>query len=195
MRSGLWLFPTLALPLIGLAAEPSFDCDTASNPVEQLICEDEDLAALDRELAAVYDLAWQNPEAGPPTALGLQSGQRGWIMSVNDCAAAENPHGCVTQHYQFRIAELQALYEMLPATDSMALSCVETGQVRVDFFDTDPPTARLWRDDRAVVTFRVADAGGELYQGGGVTFQPRDEAMELNWEGEILHCVDQPAQN
>ncbi len=37
-----------------LAAEPAFDCAKAESSAEELICSNEDLAALDRTLADVY---------------------------------------------------------------------------------------------------------------------------------------------
>ena len=49
------LWPVVAIALCPLspasAATPSFDCTKAQNPVESLVCTENDLAKLDREVA------------------------------------------------------------------------------------------------------------------------------------------------
>ena len=63
------------------AAGPSFDCTRAAGQVETLICNDAELAALDRKLAAAYDRALERVAQDgyeDPHAM-----QRGWIKAIS----------------------------------------------------------------------------------------------------------------
>lgn len=56
MKSFIIRAPMAALALsiptaISLGAQPSFDCAKAEGAVEELVCKDADLAALDRKLS------------------------------------------------------------------------------------------------------------------------------------------------
>ncbi len=70
----------LAAPL-AQAAHPSFDCSKATHEVEQIICKDADLAALDQSLAELYATLMKNSPASEHAraqdgAAGLGEGTR-----------------------------------------------------------------------------------------------------------------------
>jgi uncharacterized protein YecT (DUF1311 family) len=85
---------------------PSFDCSKASGQVEELICSDPELAALDIELARLYRAV-----AGQTSGQKLQAlrtYQRGWIKGRNACwkAVEVSVRACVEASYQDRIRQL-----------------------------------------------------------------------------------------
>ena len=79
---------------------PSFDCANAWRDVEREICDDEDLAALDRNMARNYFRALRI--ADPARATILQQSGAAFIRNRNRCPDAE----CVAQAYRWRITEI-----------------------------------------------------------------------------------------
>ena len=100
----------LALPVAaGAQAKPSFDCSQKRlGSVEKRICQDPKLAALDRQLADVYEAAQAKASAADKQT--LTATQRGWIKARNDCWKASDVPACVQASYHDRISELQAQY-------------------------------------------------------------------------------------
>jgi len=94
------------------SAEPSFDCATATAPLEELICSDPGLADLDRKLAESYQAALAT-RVGEAQML-LREEQRAWAgRRAATCAVDSDPIelgdavGCLSGLYRARIAELQ----------------------------------------------------------------------------------------
>ena len=98
MRTSMWAIVGLiaAHPFMLDAQGPAFDCTKAQGQVEQLVCKDAALAALDHRLDEVFKAA---------------------LAKARD-------------------------------------------KVVATFFDTEPPTARLERGDRTVMTYVVSAASG-----------------------------------
>lgn len=89
---------------------PSFDCAQAPGEVEQVICDDPGLAALDRELARLYAFALIGDDMTPERQRELIALQRGWIMGRDGCWQADGLIPCVTASYGQRILELKTYY-------------------------------------------------------------------------------------
>jgi uncharacterized protein len=87
------------------AASPSFNCAKASSDVEQLICNDAELAQLDRSLSTLYQRVLQNTPAGEQKMLKAE--QRGWVKGRDDCWKSDDMRGCVKGEYQYRISQLK----------------------------------------------------------------------------------------
>lgn len=79
--------------------KPSFNCDLANRPAEQLICSDRRLADLDNQLSALYATV-----ATLTDPVVLKVNQLAWIKSRDTCVDSD----CVAAAYQNRINELQA---------------------------------------------------------------------------------------
>jgi len=109
------------------AEGPAFDCTKADGEVEELICQDEGLAALDRKLDEVYKAALAKARDDVPQFLRAE--QRGWIKGRNECwkaQGADTPvfltaswqatsvRECVEGNYKIRTSELQALMRLVP---------------------------------------------------------------------------------
>ncbi|MGC9954152.1 MAG: lysozyme inhibitor LprI family protein [Rhizomicrobium sp.] len=81
-------------------AHPSFDCATARNQAERLICSDSDLARRDVELARLYRYA-RHRAADEDVVIAEQ---RDWIaLRRNVCTSKE----CLYRAYRHREAELE----------------------------------------------------------------------------------------
>lgn len=103
--------------LAGQAGAAGVDCAQAKRPVDQLICRDKGLAALDGRLdAAVKDLDRALDEAGRKT---LASGQREWLRRRDEaCPVAAADLGapqkarertdCLAQAMDARVVQVQA---------------------------------------------------------------------------------------
>lgn len=89
------------------AAAASFDCGKAATPVEQAVCADPTLSALDERLAQAY--RGQRARLTPPGADRLKADQRGWLRWLR---AACPPTGdtpfaqCLADGYQARLRDL-----------------------------------------------------------------------------------------
>ena len=89
-----------------LAQGPTFDCAKASGSIEQMVCADPELGALDRTLSAVYSAALSKAANERPPVLKAE--QRGWIKGRNDCWKADDKRACIVEAYRRRMAELQS---------------------------------------------------------------------------------------
>ena len=106
MSKMVWNARSDATPSQPVTSSPSFDCADTFGSVEEMICEDPALMALDRRLNDLYAHKIENID--PDEALPIRAFQRGWIKARNDCFKASDPHQCVVDIYNDRIAELQA---------------------------------------------------------------------------------------
>jgi uncharacterized protein len=187
------------------AEGPAFDCAKADGEVEKLICQNEDLAALDRKLDEVYKAALA--KATNEVAPTLKAEQRGWIKGRNECWKAQgedNPafltaswqatdvRDCVEGQYQLRISELQALYHLVPSKGPVFFACEgnPANEVVATFFETDPPTARVERGDRSVTAWLVPTGSGSKYEGQNLELWTKGDEARVTWLDEELKCQE-----
>ena len=148
-----------------MAEDPSFDCGKASGSIEEMICNDDELSALDRKLTEVYAKATQKAiNEHPPV---LKAEQRGWIKGRNDCWKSQTPRSCAESAYRLRIAELQARYRLMPENGPFGYFCNDNprDEVVVTFFQTDPPTLIAERGDQVSLMYLQPSGSGSKYQG------------------------------
>lgn len=166
----------------GRSRGPSFDCTKPlSGSVEEMICRDGALAALDRKLADVYAAAGKIAAMQKPNLLPAE--QRGWIKGRNDCWKSDDRRACVESEYARRIAELQARYRLVPPRGPFFWACENNpaNEVVVTFFETDPPTAMLERGDQTVVAFSAPAGSGAKYVGRNETFWEHQGEARVTW--------------
>jgi len=161
------------------AAGPSFDCSKVqTGSIEEMICKDEGLSALDRKMATVYAEASKKAVNEHPPVLKPE--QRGWVKGRNDCWKSEDKRKCVEENYRLRIAELQARYRLVPANGPVFYTCDgdPRNEVVATFFKTEPQTLIAERGDQVSLMYLQPAASGSKYQG-------RNESL---WEhhGEAL---------
>ncbi|MDY7095451.1 MAG: MliC family protein, partial [Acidobacteriota bacterium] len=161
---------------------PSFSCDEVRpGSIEAMVCEDGDLAALDRQLAAVYSAASERAaDERPPR---LKAEQRGWIKGRDECWKSDDQRTCVQQEYTRRIAELQARYRLVPATGPVFYRCQgqPANEVVVTFFETQPPTLIAERGDSVALMYRQPSEVGAKYQGRNEVLWETGDGARIQW--------------
>mgnify|MGYP001824327847 FL=1 len=176
------------------AAEPAFDCTKADGTIEELICQDEKLAELDRKLAEVYTAAARKATNEHPPVLKAE--QRGWIKGRNACWKSDDPRACTETDYRHRIAELQARYRLVPEKGPFWFAC--DGELRnevvVTFFEPDPPTRIAERGDQVSFMIQQPSGSGTKYQGRNETFWEHQGEATIVWgyDAPEMRCVRKP---
>ncbi len=172
------------------AATPSFDCSKADSSAETLICKDETLAALDREMARLYRLARTGSHMTPARRKELASFQVGWIKGRNDCWKAANLRTCVLDNYVFRIHELRQGFSDARQQDAkgasvgpLAVDCKGFGAaIGATFVNVDKSFVVLqWRREFHVLTQTRSGSGAryakKMPNGEMVFWNKGDQAL------------------
>ena len=164
-----------------MAQGPSFDCSKASGSIEEMICKDAELSALDRRLAEVYAAASKIAVGEDPPVLKAE--QRGWIKGRNDCWKSDDKHTCVQENYRRRIAELQARYRLVPQNGPFGYFCNANprDEVAVTFFQTDPPTLIAERGDQVSLMYLQPSGSGSKYEGRNESFWEHHGTAIVVW--------------
>jgi uncharacterized protein len=183
------------------AKGPAFDCAKAEGTVQKMVCSDEKLGALDRQLDGVYKAAVA--KAKGPVLNTLKAEQRGWIKGRDDCWKAtqqtwlteswtvSDVRSCVDGQYQLRIAELQVMYQLVPSKPAVSYACNNNpaNEVVAQFFDSTPlPAARFERGDQTVVGYLIKTASGAKYEGRNLSFWNKGSEATVKWLAEELAC-------
>lgn len=150
------------------AETPSFDCAKADAAAEKLVCKDGTLAALDRELARLYDLAKAGRYMTKPRRKTLAATQVGWIKGRNDCWKAADLRECVLFSYVSRIAELRQGYANARSANENGISrgpfsvdCKGLGAgIGATFVNSEPGYVYLaWRNEARLLTQTRSGSG------------------------------------
>ena len=86
------------------AASPSFDCDKSKTDVERIICNDDELAALDVELAKAFANALAHAPAY--TVNDLRDVQKSWRRTMLNCSKTDDARACTVAAYRERLQQL-----------------------------------------------------------------------------------------
>lgn len=89
---------------VAAAANPSFDCDRQVGEIEQMICGDDELAALDLELARAFAAAMARAPADQ--VFVMRKNQTHWQKVRNDCRKTDDARQCTIEAYRRRLSEL-----------------------------------------------------------------------------------------
>jgi uncharacterized protein len=175
-----------AASAVGTAAGPSFDCAAVeAGSIAAMICADEELSALDRQLSVVFSQASKRAKTEQPPL--LQTEQRGWIKGRDDCWKDADKRECVDEAYTRRIAELQARYRLVASNGPVRFVCDgdPANEVVVTFYETDPPTLIAERGDSVSVMYLRRSASGSKYQGGNESFWEHQGQATIVWGFEV----------
>ena len=159
-----------------------------------MVCQDPRLSVLDRKLNQVFSAAKLKVEDTKlPT---LKAEQRGWIKGRDDCWRAEELQQCVDKSYLYRIAELQALYRLVPTTGPVRYLCdaATADEVAVTFFRTDPPTLIAEYGDSTALMHVQPSGSGAKYQGRNETFWEHQGEALITWgyDAAEMRCMKIP---
>jgi uncharacterized protein len=180
-RFSLFLLLSL-LAVNAAAAGPSFNCKKVeAGSIEEMICKDAQLSALDAKMAEVYQAAAKKATNEHPPI--LKSEQRGWIKGRDECWKSDDQRACVETEYIQRIAELQARYRLLPGKGPVFFACDNDprNELIVTFFPTDPPTLIAERGDSVSLMYQQPAASGTRYQGRNETFWEHQGEAKVTW--------------
>lgn len=132
------------------SAGPSFDCARARGQVQQLICSNADLAAIDREADRLFRLAGGDPRVDPSIQWRLADGQQAWAASRDDCWKSDELEQCVRDSYARRIADLRSVSEAARGSQGgisigpVAFECHGwDGRLLATFVNSEPGLAYL----------------------------------------------------
>lgn len=178
MAGGFWLLTAGR----ALAVPPSFDCaKVKDDSIEKLICSDEGLASLDRQLADVYREAGRKTANEHPPVLKAE--QRGWIKGRNECWKSEEKRHCIEENYRLRIAELQARYRLVAISAEATYQCSANPAdvVIATYFATEPPSLIAKRGDQVSLMFLQPSGSGARYQGQNETLWEHQGEALITW--------------
>jgi len=176
-------------------AGPSFDCrKVKAGSIEEMVCRDDALAALDRKLAGVYAAASKKAANEHPPVLKAE--QRGWIKGRNDCWKAEDRRQCVDGEYRRRIVELQARYRLVEHTGPVVYACDgdPRNEVVATYFRTDPPSLIAERGDQTSLMILQPAASGAKYAGRNEMLWEHQGEARIAWGygSAEMRCVKKP---
>ncbi|ROT96296.1 MliC family protein [Histidinibacterium lentulum] len=196
LRCMLFTTGLVFLPCFAAAQDgPSFDCGTAESDAELLVCEDADLAALDRRLTETFAQALavaEGLDAGAEEAADeLRAMQRGWIGGRDECWQAEDLRDCVEGAYLRREAELVGMWMLAEPSSTVLYTCEDGSEVAGMFFDTALPSVRIDYGDSVDVGVLVPAASGARYEAsfGSYLWTRGDEAMFSLRGAEATTCT------
>ncbi|WP_020657029.1 MliC family protein [Massilia niastensis] len=183
------------LPLLALGAPfwaqastmPAF-CVKAAGTVEQAICADPKLVAIDRQLDQVYTEALAKADAAQRKALLMQ--QKGWWRGVRDCWKAQDMHACIAEAYVLRRVELQATYHLVRLRGTFSFTCDDGSTVKVTHFKTDPPSLIAARGGEQSLMLSQPSGSGARYAGRNEQFWEHQGSATVVWGHGTpeLHC-------
>lgn len=172
---------TLGMPAHAHAGvAPSFDCaNVEAGSIEADICASDDLAILDLKMDDVYRQARHKATNEHPPTLAAE--QRGWIKGRNECWKSPDRLTCIRDQYQFRIAELQALYRLVSSDGPHLYTCDDApgSEVIVTHFTTTPSTLIAERGDSVSLMYLFNDDG--IYQGRNETLITKGDVATVIW--------------
>jgi uncharacterized protein len=194
----------LAMP--GQAAQPSFDCAKAEGATEKLVCDDDQLAAMDVELARLYELAQAAPDMDAHGKEELIAGELAWIDTRDDCTKADDPRACVEAAYAARIAALRETYTDTRTEDDRGISLgpFDVTCPGMDapgtliFVNADPSVAYLaWPDQSYILTQTMSGSGARYavkLDGGEVVFwnKGNDATLQIPGHDDTTCSIAKP---
>ena len=169
--------------------QPSGDCARAASVVEQTVCSDGALGALDGRLADVYASASKAASADQKNRLAAD--QQRWLNERAACGRSDDRAACIKERYLQRIADLQAQFKLVPSHGPFRFVCNgDPNTVLVaQYFDTDPATARFAYDGRTVTAFIQRSGSGARYGGPSVSYWEHQGEASVVWFGRTMKCA------
>lgn len=178
------------------AANPSFDCSATRHQIEELVCRDHELAALDIKLAGVFETALKKVEAMPNTApqiRHMKAYELRWSRERNECARSKDAKECTAESYRYRIADLQARFFLVSSKTPKVYMCRDNpkNELIVTYAETDPATVRLDHAGKTVITFKDDEGDGKRFDNPqGVSFEVEGDMALVTWpKGNEFECI------
>jgi len=194
-RLMLLLPVALAWPVQAAASCPA----AGGGQVAQLLCQQPELQQLDQQLNQVYQqalakataaaaqLTQQATDIQAQPVRYLKAEQRGWLKGRDECWKATELSACVRQQYQYRIAQLQANYQLVAASGPVLYRCSDApgSEVMVRFYPTNPASLIAERGDQ--VSFMLLQGAEDAAKESAERYLGRNES--LSHQGTMLRLV------
>lgn len=178
-----------AVPAKEPTTSPGFDCAQATGEVENAVCAEPELAALDRQLGHTYAQALA--KVNDPAM--LRASQRGWIKGRDDCwKSGDAAAACAREAYVARIVALRIDGGLVAAPEAVAYRCAGSDTPLTAAFHTEAPAAVVltYGNDRAIVP-SARSASGARYAARGVEFWEHQGEARVDFFGTKLTCTPQ----
>jgi len=177
------------------AEGPSFDCTKVeAGSIEEIICNNDNLSAMDVTLAEVYKEAEKKAQNEHPPFLKAE--QRGWIKGRNECWKSDNKEKCIEEEYMQRITELQARYRLVTSKGPVFYACDNNPakEIVITFFETDPPTLIAEYGDSVSLMYLQPSGSGSKYQGRNESAWIKGKEAMVTWgyEAPEMKCEQKP---
>ncbi|MFY8273369.1 MliC family protein [Pseudoalteromonas sp. SSDWG2] len=173
-----------------VAKMPSFHCNAVSNQVQKTICNNEQLAQLDKQLDVVYHAALKTV-INNQEVITLKATQRGWAKGRDECWKAQNINHCVESSYQQRIDNLRLTYDLLKPYKQESYQCV--GQtITVQYYDTSVPRVKVSDGMNVWLMQQIQSEVGKKYTGRNESLWVQDEhsaVMQWKYNGPRIKCA------
>lgn len=173
---------TFLIAITAHAEGPSFDCSKVkAGSIEEMVCKDEYLTALDLKMAAVYKEASKKAVNEHPPVLKAE--QRGWIKGRDECWKSNDKKTCVEESYTLRIAELQARYRLVSSNGPFFYVCDDNPakEIVITFFNTDPPTLIAEFGDSVSLMYLRPSGSGSKYRGRNESAWIKGKEAMITW--------------
>ena len=146
--------------------------------IDQLICSDQELLKQDQQLAEAYQQALAKAVNEKPPLLKAE--QRGWVKGKAECWKEEDKKACASMLYTQRIAELQARYELMPASKELLLSCDNNpaNEISLRYYPTTPATLIADYGDQISLMYQQAD---QSFVGRNEKLSEQNDVFTLQW--------------
>jgi uncharacterized protein len=179
----------LASSQLVAAAGQSLDCAKAAGTIDEIVCQDPKLTALDRKLVDVYAAASKAATGEQKNRLAAE--QQQWLEDVKRCTGAPNRAACATERYTQRIADLQAQFKLVASRGPFRFICNgNPGDVLVaQYFETDPPAGRFTHAGRTVTGFVQRSGSGARYAGPSISYWEHQGEASVVWFGRSMKCA------
>ena len=191
--------------LAGPFAPPAFDCANAQGQVQILVCSDQRLAELDREIGRLLTLAGADPQLDAAGRTALADGQTAWAGNRDQCDATDDMRGCALRTSVLRIFELRQAHASARSDDGAGISrgptawkCIgQDALLSSVYVNGEPASMALAWQGQAVAMESAPDPDGLKYQGsiadGDVVFVVKGSAGMFVRPGQPpLSCEVEP---
>lgn len=171
------------------SADSQINCQAKDlGTVDQLICSDQKLLKQDQQLAEVYQQALLKAANEKPPLLKAE--QRGWVKGKADCWKEDDKKACASTLYIQRIAELQARYELMPASKKLLLSCDNNpaNEISLRYYPTTPATLIADYGDQVSLMYQQPD---QSYVGRNEKLSEQNGIFTVQWgyEAPLQRCM------
>ncbi|CAM4073789.1 Membrane-bound lysozyme-inhibitor of c-type lysozyme [Mycobacterium basiliense] len=169
-------------------AGTSPECGKPAGEIQQLVCQDPQLSALDQRLQVAYRQALDRPGADKAA---LQAAQNGWATTRDQCVQNTDTRTCLTQAFQTRLVQLALADPATPAPPVVTYRCPpENGPLTAQFYnELDPQTAVLtWKGDPYIL-FVQPSGSGARYGRQGIEYWEHQGEVRLDFNGTQFVCT------